>query len=171
MPMSLQSMTGFARVEGTSGRHRFVWEIRSVNGKGLDVRLRLPSGQERIEADVRRRVSDRFARGNLQATLTVATTETALEAVLNREALDAVMALRASLGDVIDPAPLRLDTLLGMRGIIDLREPDEGEEAADARDAAILAALDTALSALRQLPEAAGGALLEGRKSGVRGKR
>ena len=160
MPMSLQSMTGFARVEGTSGRHRFVWEIRSVNGKGLDVRLRLPSGLERIEADVRRRMSGRFARGNLQATLTVATTETTLEAVVNREALDAVMALRTSLGDVIDPAPLRLDTLLGMRGIIDIREPEEGEEAVATRDAAILAALDEALSALRQMREAEGSALV-----------
>lgn len=159
--MSLQSMTGFARVEGTSGRHRFVWEIRSVNGKGLDARLRLPSGLERIEADVRRRMSDRFARGNLQATLTVATTETTLEAVVNREALDAVIALRTSLGDVVDPAPLRLDTLLGMRGIIDIREPEEGEEAVAARDAAILAALDEALSALRQMREAEGSALVD----------
>src|SRR5690606_23633332 len=67
---------------------------------------------------------------------------------------------RASLGDVIDPAPLRLDTLLGMRGIIDIREPEEGEEAATARDVAVLAAFDEALSALRQMREAEGRALL-----------
>src|SRR5690606_21708396 len=120
-----------------------------------------PLGLERIEADVRRRLSDHFTRGNLQATLTVATTETALEAVVNREAIDAVMALRASLGDVIDPAPLRLDTLLGMRGIIDIREPEEGEDAATARDVAVLAAFDEALSALRQMREAEGRALLD----------
>ena len=52
--MTLQSMTGFARVEGTSGRTRWAWELRSVNGKGLDLRLRLPPGLEALEADVRR---------------------------------------------------------------------------------------------------------------------
>lgn len=157
--MSLQSMTGFARLEGASGRYRFVWEIRSVNGKGLDMRLRLPNGLERIETEVRRRISERFGRGNLQATLTVATTETGLEAVVNREALDAVMALRTSLGDLIDPAPLRLDTLLGMRGIVDIREPEDDEEAIAARDAAILAALDEALAALQEMRETEGRAL------------
>src|SRR5690606_20507559 len=86
---------------------------------------------------------------------------TTLEAVVHREALDAAMAWRTGLGDVIDPAPLRLDTLLGMRGIIDIREPEEGEEAVAARDAAILAALDEALSALRRMREAEGSALVD----------
>ena len=49
--MALQSMTGFARLDGRSGRHQWAWELRSVNGKGLDVRLRLPQGFERLETE------------------------------------------------------------------------------------------------------------------------
>jgi len=159
--MSLQSMTGFARNEGSHGRYRIVWELRSVNGKGLDVRLRLPAGLERLEVDVRRLVSDRFARGNIQAALTLTASETKLEAVLNREALDAILALRSELGGAIDPAPLRLDTLLGMRGIVDIREAQEDEAEAFARDTAILAILEKAVSALQQMREREGAALAE----------
>jgi uncharacterized protein (TIGR00255 family) len=64
-------MTGFARLDGQSGRYQWAWELRSVNGKGLDVRLRLPAGFERLEPDVRRIMAVYFARGNIQATLTV----------------------------------------------------------------------------------------------------
>ncbi|SMF50490.1 YicC/YloC family endoribonuclease [Neorhizobium sp. CSC1952] len=157
--MTLQSMTGFARSEGSSGRNRFAWELRSVNGKGLDIRLRLPSGLERLEPDVRRLISEKFSRGNLQATLSLTVTETKVEAVLNREALAAVLALREELGDLVDPSPLRLDTLLGIRGLVDIREPEEDEEAIAARDAAILAGLSEALVRLGRMREGEGAAL------------
>ncbi|WJH39548.1 YicC family protein [Aliirhizobium terrae] len=157
--MTVQSMTGFARSEGVSGRSRFVWELRSVNGKGLDVRLRLPQGLERLEADVRRLAGERLSRGNVQASLSIAQDETKMEAIVNRDALDAVMSLRAQLGDAIDPAPLRLDTLLSIRGLVDIREQQDDEEAVAARDAAVLASLDAALSNLKRMREAEGAAL------------
>jgi uncharacterized protein (TIGR00255 family) len=157
--MTLQSMTGFARSEGVSGRSRFVWELRSVNGKGLDVRLRLPQGLERIEADIRRLAGERLSRGNVQASLSIAQDETKMEAVVNRDALDAVLALRVQLGDAIDPAPLRLDTLLSIRGLVDIREQEDDEDAVAARDAAILAGLGVALANLQRMREAEGAAL------------
>jgi uncharacterized protein (TIGR00255 family) len=157
--MTLQSMTGFARSEGVSGRSRFVWELRSVNGKGLDVRLRLPQGLERLEADVRRLAGECLSRGNVQASLSIAQDETKMEAVVNRDALDAVLALRTQLGGAIDPAPLRLDTLLSIRGLVDIREQEDDETAVAARDAAILAALDVALANLQRMREAEGSAL------------
>jgi TIGR00255 family protein len=159
--MALQSMTGFARGEGSYGRYRIVWELRSVNGKGLDIRLRLPPGLERLEPDVRRLVGETATRGNIQASLALSASETKLEAVLNREALDAVLALRAGLVDVVDPAPLRLDTLLGIRGIVDIREAEESEEETAARDAEILACLQRALVHLKQMREQEGAALAE----------
>jgi uncharacterized protein (TIGR00255 family) len=159
--MTLQSMTGFARDESSFGRYRIVWELRSVNGKGLDLRLRLPPGLERLEPDVRRLVGEQVTRGNIQASLTLVASETKLEAVLNREALDAVLSLRAELGAVIDPAPLRLDTLLGIRGIVDIREADESPEEADARDAEVLECLARALAHLRQMREQEGAALAD----------
>jgi uncharacterized protein (TIGR00255 family) len=157
--MTLQSMTGFARSEGTSGRNRYAWELRSVNGKGLDIRLRLPPGLERLEPDVRRLISEKFSRGNLQATLTLTVAETKVEAVLNRDALAAVLALRAELGDLVDPSPLRLDTLMGIRGLVDIREAEEDDETVAARDAAILASLDEAIGHLQRMREGEGTAL------------
>lgn len=159
--MSLQSMTGFARSEATEGRYRIVWELRSVNGKGLDLRLRLPSGHEQLEPEARRLVSDSFSRGNIQATLNVNLAETRLQAVVNREALDAVLALREELGDAIDPSPLRMDTLLAMRGIVEIREAEEDASEAVARDAAILAVLKEALTALTRMRQGEGAALAE----------
>jgi len=157
--MTLQSMTGFARSEGSSGRNRFAWELRSVNGKGLDVRLRLPPGLERLEPEVRRMISEKFSRGNLQASLNLTITETKVEAVLNRDALAAILALRSELGELVDPSPLRLDTLMGIRGLVDIREPEEDEAAIAARDTGILLCLEEALVHLQRMREGEGAAL------------
>lgn len=157
--MPLQSMTGFARREGSSGRYRWAWELRSVNGKGLDVRLRLPPGLERLEPDFRRLASQYFSRGNLQVALSLNGAETAVEAVVNREALAAVLKLREQLGDLVDPAPLRFDTLLSLRGIVDFREPEESESERAALDAEILTGLELALADLRAMREEEGRAL------------
>ncbi|GAA3077870.1 YicC family protein [Rhizobium viscosum] len=157
--MALQSMTGFARREGTTGRWRWAWELRSVNGKGLDLRLRLPPGLERLETDVRRIAGENFSRGNLQATLSLTTGESQLEAVLNQDAFAAVLAMRDKLEGLIDPAPLRLDTLLSIRGLVDFRETQDSEETVAARDAEILSGLKAALSDLRIMREQEGAAL------------
>lgn len=157
--MPLQSMTGFARIEGSSGPYGWAWELRSVNGKGLDIRLRLPPGLERLEPDCRRLAAQYISRGNLQVALSVARGETAVEAVVNHDALAAVLKLREQLGDLVDPAPLRFDTLLSIRGIVDFREPVESEDERAARDADILSGLEQALIDLRSMREEEGGAL------------
>lgn len=157
--MALQSMTGFARRQGTSGRWRWAWELRSVNGKGLDLRLRLPPGLERMETDVRRIASVHFSRGNMQANLSVSTGENRFEAVLNQETLANVLALRDQLAGIIDPEPLRLDTLLSIRGLVEFRETEDSEEEIAARDVDITAGLLTALSDLKLMREQEGAAL------------
>jgi uncharacterized protein (TIGR00255 family) len=157
--MVLQSMTGFARREGTSGRSRWAWELRSVNGKGLDFRLRLPPGLERLETDVRKLITDRFSRGNLQVGLSLSVDESRVEAVVNQDALATVLALRGQLTGVIDPAPLRLDTLLAIRGIVEFKEAEESEEALAARDADIMAGLEAALVDLSDMRRREGQAL------------
>ena len=158
--MTLQSMTGFARVEGLSGRYRWAWELRSVNGKGLDLRTRLPQGHEALETDIRRLAGERLTRGNLQIGLSVTVSENRVEAVLNRDALAAVLALRDELGpDVLDPAPLRLDTLLSIRGLVDMREATDDPDAIAARDADILDGLERAICALADMRMTEGAAL------------
>lgn len=158
--MTLQSMTGFARVEGTCGRYRWAWELRSVNGKGLDIRSRLPQGYEAMEADLRRLLAGAISRGNLQIGLTVTVAENRVEAVLNRDALDAVLALRDTLGpELVDPAPMRLDTLLSIRGLVDLREAVDEPEAIAARDADVLEGLGKAIDAMVVMRSSEGDAL------------
>ncbi len=158
--MMLQSMTGFARSEGTTGRYRWAWEFRSVNGKGLDIRPRLPQGLEHLETEVRRLVTERLTRGNLQVALSLTVSENRVEAVLNRDALDAMLRLRDELGpDLIDPAPLRLDTLLSIRGLVDLREAADDEAAIAARDGDIVAGLERAVAALVEMRASEGDAL------------
>jgi uncharacterized protein YicC (UPF0701 family) len=69
--MALSSMTGFARGHGTSGPYAWAWEVKSVNGKGLDLRLRLPSGWDAIEIPARAHAAEKLARGSVQASLTI----------------------------------------------------------------------------------------------------
>jgi uncharacterized protein (TIGR00255 family) len=157
--MTLQSMTGFARLDGQSGRHQWAWELRSVNGKGLDLRLRLPQGVERIEAEARRSLATRLTRGNVQISLTLQAGESRVEAVVNQAALDAVMKLKAQLADVIDPAPLRFDTLLGIRGIIDFKDVSEAPEEMEALEADLLKGLERASASMVAMREAEGAAL------------
>lgn len=157
--MPLQSMTGFARREGTSGRSRWAWELRSVNGKGLDVKLRLPGGLEALDAEVRRRVSAHVSRGNLQIGLSLNAGETQIQTTINQAALASILSLREQLRDVIDVAPLRLDTLLTIRGVIDFKEPEESEADKAAREAAVLAGLDLALADLVSMRASEGAAL------------
>lgn len=158
--MALQSMTGFARSEGAIGRHHWTWEIRSVNGKGLDVRLRLPPGLEALENEARRLVSAQVSRGNLQVTLSLTTTENRIDAVLNEDALEAVLKLRDRLGpSIVEPTALRLDTLLSIRGLVDLREAEDGEDERAEREKAILAGLEQAVTSLVAMRQSEGEAL------------
>ncbi|WP_414900875.1 YicC/YloC family endoribonuclease [Rhizobium cremeum] len=158
--MALQSMTGFARAEGTSGRYRWAWELRSVNGKGLDIRMRLPQGMEGFETEIRRLLGQYLTRGNIQVGLSVSVSENRMEAALNRDALDAVLRLRDELGmDLVDPAPLRLDALLSIRGLVDFREAQDDEKALSARDADILSGLEQAVRALCDMRMTEGDAL------------
>ena len=69
--MALSSMTGFARADGVSGSYAWAWEIKSVNAKGLELRLRVPPGWDAIEAPLRARVAEALGRGTINANLTV----------------------------------------------------------------------------------------------------
>jgi uncharacterized protein (TIGR00255 family) len=159
--MPLQSMTGFARSEGAVGRYRWSWELRSVNGKGLDIRFRLPNGMERLEGELRRIASERVSRGNIQAALTLTAESAGMQAVLNRDAFDAVLRLRGELGDLVDTAPLQLDTLLSIRGLVDLRESEDSEEAIAELDGAVLDSARVAFERLQTMREREGTSLAD----------
>jgi uncharacterized protein (TIGR00255 family) len=157
--MALQSMTGFARLDGQAGRYQWAWELRSVNGKGLDVKLRLPGGFERLEVAARRILGSHFSRGNIQASLNLTALEARVEASVNQTILDAVLALQTQLGGVIDPAPLRLDTLLAIRGVLEFRDVADDPAALELLDRDLVAGLEQAAAAMQAMREAEGTAL------------
>lgn len=158
--MSLQSMTGFARAVAEHHGTALAWEVKSVNGKSAEVRLRLPPGFERIEVAVRQAVQRRFARGSFQATLTVTRPAgTQPQPVVNEAFLKDVAGLAKRLQEQFGSAPASADGLLALRGVLDIPEVVETEETRAALDAAIHAALDAALTSLEQARQAEGEAL------------
>jgi len=143
-------MTGFARAEGEADGISWIWELRSVNGRSLELRLRLPSGFEPLEPQLRAALSQRCRRGNIAATLSV--TRLAPPAIrVNRAVLAQIVALSRELaGEIagdIDVAPPRLDGLIGLRGVIET-VADDPEVVVEARRAAVLASWSAALDRL-----------------------
>jgi len=149
--MALSSMTGFARSHGASGPYSFEWELKSVNAKGLDVRVRLPQGWDEVEAFAKKRATEILSRGTVYANLTVKRTETGSAVRINEDVLAAVVKMASSLAGKIDAVAPSIDGLLSIKGVIEVAEPesDEAEDKA-AKDAAI-AAFDAALKHLVEM--------------------
>lgn len=146
--MALTSMTGFARAAGAGHGYRWTWELRSVNGKGLDIRLRLPPGFDHLDQPVRERVGKAAQRGSIQIGLNLQR-ETSVSALrVNEELLGQVLDLVRRVGGQIDAAPPTLDGILSIRGILETVEAEDDAEMAAALAADLLAALDTALAEL-----------------------
>jgi uncharacterized protein (TIGR00255 family) len=146
--MTLKSMTGFARADGMHGDTSWHWEARSVNGRNLDLRLRLPSGFEALEIKARTLAQEKLARGNCTINLWVKRESGQLEIRLNEAALRQAQAVAERAQDVTGLKRARLDTLLGMRGVVEAVEGEESEEAQAALHHALLASLAAALDAL-----------------------
>ncbi len=147
--MSLVSMTGFAEAHGAFEALRWRWEVKSVNGRGLDMRLRTPPGFESIEPAARLLAGERFRRGNIQATLTLEPQEGGKALRVDPAALAAAVRLAKEIENDSGLAPARADGILGLKGVIvpdDMAELDQAERAA--RDAAILESLAAAFDNL-----------------------
>jgi uncharacterized protein (TIGR00255 family) len=140
-------MTGFARAEGEAAGISWTWEIRSVNGRSLDLRLRLAPGFDSLEPQLRSVLAQRFRRGNFSASLAVARTKTATFRV-NREALVQLVALMNDLAKEVEAAPPRLDGLLALRGVVETVEDDEDDAVVEQRNLAVLGGWTTALDRL-----------------------
>ncbi|MEJ0069965.1 MAG: YicC/YloC family endoribonuclease [Pseudomonadota bacterium] len=156
---SVVSMTGFARGGDALGDHGWSWEIRSVNARGLDVRMRLPPGLDQIEPTLREAVTRRCARGTVNVALDLRRTRAAPGFRINQSALDGLLALQAALGARVDQSPLRLDALLHVRGLVEEAEPD-GVPADDAAlKAALVASFERILGELDTVRRSEGGRL------------
>jgi uncharacterized protein (TIGR00255 family) len=141
-------MTGFARAEGAGDSYRWTWEIRSVNGKGLDIRLRLAPGFEHLEAAVREKLSENLSRGSVQATLTAQRQPGGERIRINEALLDEIMATMVRIAKRLELPPPPLDRVLSVRGVVDASDGEFDEAGRDQLAARVLADLDGAIAAL-----------------------
>jgi uncharacterized protein (TIGR00255 family) len=146
--VTLKSMTGFARGDGMHGDTSWNWEARSVNGRTLDLRFRLPTGFEALEIRARRLAQEKLARGNCIINLWVRRETGRAEIRLNETALRQAEAVAERARDLTGLKHARLDTLLGMRGVVETAEAEESEEALAALHLAMIASLAGTLDEL-----------------------
>jgi len=148
--MTFASMTGFAESTGSHEGLRWRWEVKSVNSRSLDLRLRIPPGYDGLEPPVRRLASERFLRGALQVSLSIETPAGAGALAVDPVALASAIKIARELAAETGLAPARIDGLLALKGVI---VADDGIPALDplargSRDAALLESLGLAFDKL-----------------------
>lgn len=147
--MSLSSMTGFARCEGEESGVSWVWELKSVNGKGLDVRCRLPAGYDRLEADIRGQAQKDLTRGNVSVNLSITQLEHESSYRINwlvlNDIIDAVPELASKCPTATPPS---IDGLLGLRGVLETVDENISDERQSEIDKDIRRGFDSALMEL-----------------------
>jgi uncharacterized protein (TIGR00255 family) len=152
-------MTGFARADGAGNGCSWSWEIRSVNARNLDCRLRLPPGFDRLEAEARGRTGKRFRRGNISASLTLTREAGPGGLGINRDVLDQVLALADELGRQVDAAPPRIDALLNIRGVLEQVEMEETPEQREELETALIESFAHGLDDLARMRDEEGARL------------
>ena len=156
----IASMTGYARAQGADDRRRWVWEARSVNGRNLEIRCRVPQGFERLENPARTAVGGRLKRGNVSLTLTLTSERQSSPLRINRALLAELATLVEEVRKSTGAAAPSADGLLRVRGVIE-EEEEEGqtEESLATLDKALTVTLDEVLKALVAARAAEGKAL------------
>jgi uncharacterized protein (TIGR00255 family) len=147
--MALISMTGFAESQGARETLRWRWEVKSVNGRGLDLRLRTPPGFESVEVAARPLAAERFKRGTIQASLTLESGDSARGLRIDAVALAAAVKIAREVAAETGLPPARVDGLLALKGVIVQDDTlIASSPARAARDAALLESLASAFDSL-----------------------
>jgi uncharacterized protein (TIGR00255 family) len=157
--MVLSSMTGFARSHGACGPYAFEWELKSVNAKGFDLRMRLPPGWDELESFAKKRASEVLSRGTVYANFNVKRTNALSTVRVNEDVLASIVRIAGTLAGKIDAVAPSVDGLLSIKGVIEVVEPESDEvEDKAARDAAA-SAFDQALAHLVDMRQREGAAM------------
>jgi uncharacterized protein (TIGR00255 family) len=157
--MTLTSMTGFARAAGAHGPWRWTVELKCVNSKGLDLRLRAPAGFDRIEGEARARLTKALARGVCSATISAQREGASAEARVDVAALVSIAAAAQQAAKTAGLAPPTMDGLLAVRGVVEIVEAADDEATIAAACQGALETLDVAIAALVAARRAEGAAL------------
>jgi uncharacterized protein (TIGR00255 family) len=143
--MTVTSMTGFARRDGSVGSVRWAWEMRSVNGRGLDLRFRTPPGFDSLEAKARAMAGERLARGNVTVNLTVQREAAAGRYQVDTDLLDRLVDVARAYEGQPGLAPASIAGLMSVRGVVEIREGDIPPEDQAAVEAALVEAFAATL--------------------------
>ncbi len=157
--MALSSMTGFARADGVSGSYVWAWEIKSVNAKGLELRLRVPPGWDAVEPPLRARATEALGRGTIHANLAMQRAGLAPVVRVNEPVLAAILSTMRDIAKRIDAAPPAVDGILALKGVIEVIDEDERAEDRQAAQAAVIAGFSIALASLAEMRRREGDAL------------
>lgn len=157
--MALQSMTGFSRTSAAYGDNVVSWEVRSVNGKSADIRLRVPSGFERYEQPVKKAVRTRFSRGNFSAVLTITRQTSQMVPVVNEAFLKDIAELAQRLEQQFGCRPAAADGLLALKGVLEQPEMEADLELAEKLDHQVMENFEAALDGLEAARREEGEAL------------
>jgi uncharacterized protein (TIGR00255 family) len=157
----LSGMTGFGRADGKFGDVAWVWEARSVNGRNLDVKFRVPPGLEGLEPRIREACAKRFKRGSIQISLSAKkdVVSSAPQLRINEEVLAFYLDAGQGLVDTGRVGKPSWDGLLALRGVVETADLVEADEVKAARDAALVAGLELALDSLQEARQTEGRAL------------
>ena len=155
----MKSMTGFGRAEGVRGATSWYFEIRSVNGRGLDLRTRLGNGFDALEPKIREAVQARVARGSVTVNLQVDRAAQAPEIRLNEAALAQVLAAAERVRQITGAPPPATEGLLALRGVLEVVEVTETEAEQLAKRASMMATFGAALDQFIANRAAEGGRL------------
>jgi uncharacterized protein (TIGR00255 family) len=158
--MTISSMTGFARADGMAEGVSWTWETRSVNGRGLDVRLRLPPGHDALEIPAREATGKRFSRGNISLTLSVEKQQTNGVVRLNENVLADVIKAAERVSQLSGATKPGAAELLMIKGVLEAAEQAPEEAAIRAvRERAIIQSLEMALDDLAEARRSEGARL------------
>ncbi|MBV8792188.1 MAG: YicC family protein [Pseudolabrys sp.] len=152
--MALSSMTGFARSQGVVATYAWSWELKSVNAKGFDLRLRLPPGWDAVETPARAKAAETLTRGTVYATLTIERQGVAPAVTVNEQVLEAVLGAAQQLAVRLKAPPPSVEGILGLKGVIEVSDNVEREDDHRAAETAIIAgfakAIDDLLAARKE---------------------
>jgi uncharacterized protein (TIGR00255 family) len=157
----LRSMTGFASATGSLPPYAWTWELRSVNGKGQDLRVRVPDWISGLEIALRKKLAAQTARGNITLSLRLTRDETAGSLRINEgqlvAVLDALMRIEAQAMDAgVSLAPSRAADIAGLRGVLDAGSVEDEMEPLTQQ---LLAEADLLIDAFNAMRDSEGAAL------------
>lgn len=157
--MTLSSMTGFASASGSTAALQWSWEIKTVNARNLDLRVRVPAGYDAVDAAARPLITSALTRGTCYCTLNINRASSAIPFRVNEAALEAAIAALETIRGRIDAAPPSLDGILSLRGVLDMAEPEASAEVREAETRMLLDGLRQAVDALIAARHAEGAVL------------